>query len=142
MQQFRFPPCLHSRYLCFMPNRPLPSLLLLAGTMWLSGCAYNVESELYPTEVPCDTTDINFYPDVMPIVEDRCVGCHSGGAPAAGLGLTTFEEVQAIGLNGMLLDRVNRSDMDEMLMPPDGPLTDCNLRILAAWVNRGCPEYN
>lgn len=123
-----------------MPNRPLPSLLLLASAMWLSSCAYNVESELYPTEVPCDTTAVSFAGNVLPLVEDRCAGCHSGSSPAAGLELTTYAEIRAIGISGMLSDRVNRSDMDELLMPPDGPLSDCSLRTLAAWVNDGCLE--
>ena len=125
------------------PQRPHPLARVTAGAalaIFLSGCAYNVESELYPTEGPCDTTNVSFANDVLPMVEYRCQSCHGSMNPAAGLSLVTYEEISLIGLNGMLSDRINRAEMDEWVMPPDGPLPNCKRSILDAWVADGCPQ--
>ena len=109
------------------------------AVLW-TGCAYNVEDQLYPEEIPCEAENVSFLGDILPLIEARCTSCHSGPNPTALLDLSTFEDIQMIGLNGQLTNRINLPEMDSELMPPDGPLSECNLTIIEAWVADGCPN--
>lgn len=120
-----------------MRCRPVHALTLIM--LW-TGCAYNLEDELYPEEVPCEAENVSFGGDVFPLIESRCTSCHSGPNPTASLDLSTFESIQMIGLNGQLTNRINLPEMDSELMPPDGPLPECHLTLIDAWVADGCPN--
>lgn len=127
-----------------LPPSPVPSLLkgvlpLMAScAIFGTGCVWHVETELYPTPVPCDTTTVTFQEHVLPIIENNCIDCHSGTSPSAGLDLSNPTTLSAFGLNGSLSDRIQRDPADPLLMPPNGPLNDCNQLILQAWINAGC----
>ena len=50
----------------------------------LLGCTYDVDMPPDPCEI---TTAISYAGDILPILDTHCNGCHSGGAPSAGLDL-------------------------------------------------------
>ena len=113
--------------------------LLLGFSALLSGCYYDVESELYGGQT-CDVSNVGFASDIEPMVSTHCTGCHSGAAPSGGLQLGTYNQISAIALSGSLVDRTHRIAGDALAMPPSGRLSDCQLEKIQNWVYQGAPN--
>jgi hypothetical protein len=96
---------------------------------------------------------IAFNDVVGPILNDRCVSCHSGQKAKGGLRLDRFDLVMKGGNGGAaivpgdptksLVSRyIDLPDDDEKHMPPKGktPVTDDERAILDWWIGAGAPE--
>jgi hypothetical protein len=81
----------------------------------------------------CDTTDVTFSGTVWPIIQNNCMGCHSGGNPSGGFTLTNFTDVSVIASNNKLIQAINGNPQ----MPPTLPLTPCQIRQIEIWVENG-----
>lgn len=104
--------------------------------VWQSGCYYDKEEELYPIS-QCDTTNVTWNNGIRDLIQLECStsGCHVGG----GLGNGVFDSYAAVKAkydNGSLRERV----LVQKNMPPDEPLSDCQLSRMEAWINNGAPE--
>ncbi|MDX1983052.1 MAG: DUF1553 domain-containing protein, partial [Bryobacteraceae bacterium] len=87
-----------------------------------------------------------FERDLHPIFKSRCIQCHGGKTPAAGLSLHTTADVLKGGTNGpvvvegfsersLLIRRVANHTM-----PPPGsgkPLSESEIRAMREWIDRG-----
>jgi len=87
-----------------------------------------------------------FEKDIRPIFQSRCVNCHGGTSPAAGLALTTMSDVLRGGANGPVIieGRSERSllirRVSNLTMPPKGagqPLSEQEVRAIREWIDRG-----
>ena len=89
----------------------------------------------------------DFATQIHPILSARCVPCHSGVKPPAGLSFTSRESALKGGVSGPAF---KPGSADESLlvlkvtgkhgtvMPPTGaPLTDDQVKTLRAWINEG-----
>ena len=56
-----------------------PKFLPLLLALLIGSCYYDVEEELYPS-LECDTADITYTADVLPIIEGNCFSCHNQAA--------------------------------------------------------------
>lgn len=88
-----------------------------------------------------------FTQQVRPILERKCVACHSGGSPQGGLRLTSREAILKGGASG---PAVSLSKPDQSLliaaihhrgrrMPPQGKLPQSQIDTLTRWVRIGLP---
>lgn len=112
-------------------------LALIAVIVGVSSCYYDNVEELYGTS-PCDVTAVSWTADIQPMIQQNCVGCHSGAGASAGLDLSTYTAVKTHSSN--LVNRMNKPNGDPLLMPPSGPLSNCTLNQMDAWVASGAPE--
>ncbi len=102
-----------------------------------SGCEKNVEED----HVDCSAVETYYTENVAPILSSNCIGCHSGTTAAAGLALDSYTSVYSEIKSGNVLDRVNRSSDDNLLMPQYGQkLSTANLDILQNFFDMECSE--
>lgn len=81
-----------------------------------------------------DEAASDFEIDIAPVLEDRCLYCHSEDYAEAGLKL---DEVNPEAPNGRIWDRVrDRVAAGEMPPEDEGPLTDAEREALLNWSNR------
>ncbi len=92
---------------------------------------------------------IDFFQQVQPILESRCISCHSGSKPKGGLRLD--DRVAALkGGRGdgpaivsgkpdesPLLKRVRSAEPGEVMPPKGDPLTPEQVRVLETWIRQG-----
>jgi mono/diheme cytochrome c family protein len=89
---------------------------------------------------------VNYEKDVQPILDNNCIGCHSGSSASAGLSLdsaalvlrgTPNEKVVVPGdvTKSVLIQRI--SDTTGNGMPPEGPLTKQQIATITNWVAQG-----
>ncbi|MCG8327611.1 MAG: hypothetical protein MI974_07995 [Chitinophagales bacterium] len=114
------------------------SVLLLALVL-VAGCYYDVEEELYPT-LECDTENMSYTNDVLPIVQGNCYTCHDQGSNFGGVILEGYESLKTYVDNGRLLGAI-RHESGFSPMPKNAPqLVACNIEKIEAWINAGAPD--
>ena len=101
----------------------------------VSSCYYDNREELYPVNpYDCNTTNLTYDVDIQPIFINSCSvsGCHVTGAELPVL--ETYAQVKAN------LTRIEVRALIEKSMPPAGPLSTCDQKMLAQWIADGAPE--
>ncbi|MDW8354191.1 MAG: PSD1 and planctomycete cytochrome C domain-containing protein [Bryobacterales bacterium] len=90
---------------------------------------------------------VDFLRDVQPVLTSRCLVCHSGDQPQAGLRLHTREEMLRGGVSGpaivpgngrasLLVQKI--SGQKGLRMPPTGPpLPEETIALIRAWIDQG-----
>ena len=109
--------------------------------IYFSGCEKNVEEDQEIKTVDCSAVETYYNENVAPILSSNCIGCHSGATAAVGLPLDSYTSVYSAIKSGNVLNRVNRSSDDNLLMPQYGQkLSTANLDILQNFFNMECSE--
>lgn len=123
--------------------KELPVLLLAflgAVLLMLSSCYKDNEEDLYKnyySQNQCDTSNVSFASDIMPIIQGNCAttGCHVQGGAGPGI---------FVNYNG-LMEKVNSGTFEQRVlidknMPPAAPLSVCQQNLIRAWLNAGAPN--
>ena len=123
--------------MCRSIHSPVLLVTLMTVMSWF-GCTYDVDMPPDPCEV---TTDVSFAGDILPILDTHCNGCHSGGAPSAGLNLTFHSTVAESALEWSLLERLRLPATNIRMMPLGGqPLSECDIVLFESWTSAGAPQ--
>ncbi len=105
----------------------------------MSSCYYDNREELYQNfqQTQCDTSVTTFAAVILPILQDNCAtsGCHVGNNPQSGLDFSTYDDAQLTATDGRLVGRITGSSGP--IMPPGGPLPNCEIEKIKRWVNKG-----
>lgn len=107
-------------------------LIISLVTFLYSSCTFEKST---PLPVGCTTT-MFYQTDIKPIIDAKCVSCHTTGASQGDF--TTYGVVKAKVDNGTFKNRVfTLKDM-----PPGGStqLTEEELGKLKCWVDQGAPN--
>ncbi len=86
------------------------------------------------TAEPAVMPQVDYVNGVKPVVDAYCITCHSGDSPAAGIGLTTYEDVRNQTEHNSLLKRIHSRSMP---MPPTGLISPNERKIISAWAKSG-----
>jgi len=115
----------------------LMSCAIVCFAYMINGCVYNVESELYPAGLVCDSVAISFSADVQPVIVNRCLQCHNASDATAGIVLETYEQVKLIVDAGLIPCVVNHEENCPQ-MPFNSPqLPECQLKAINVWIAEG-----
>ncbi len=101
------------------------------------------------------TAGVDFWKQVQPVLEARCLECHQGGKAKAGLHLDTLAGALKGGESGetvlapghpersQLLQRILSRDPDEQMPPKGQRLSDEESGLISAWIRGGAvwPEF-
>jgi len=133
--------CLYSllRFIKMTKNLTL-LLVLIAIALMVVSCYYDNEEELFPKlSTGCDTTNVTYTKNIVPILSSYCYSCHNN-ANAASFGgnirLESYSDVKAI------LTRLYNSVTHNSAfpMPKNSPmLNDCLILQISIWKNNGAP---
>jgi len=113
-------------------------LFVFTAFVLTTSCAYDNAQDL--VAVPCDTSAVTFSQDISVIITQQCLSCHNDNNATAGLSLEGHEKSSTAALLYTFMNRVERSMGDALLMPPTGPLSDCDQSKLRAWIAEGAPN--
>ncbi|RYD27986.1 MAG: DUF1549 domain-containing protein, partial [Verrucomicrobiaceae bacterium] len=99
---------------------------------------------------------VNFYKEVMPILETKCFSCHQGSKTKGDLKLNTLEHAIKGGKSdgpaitpghadkSSLYDRITQTDEDYIMPPKGDPLSKKEQELIKRWIDEGAnwPELN
>src|SRR5690606_19494125 len=103
------------------PNDPLTPTQIAIIEKWINQGARNNFC------FDCDETVFTFSGAVYPIIQDNCIGCHSGSEPQADVSLTTYEEIEAYATSGTLFGVINHEDGYTPMPYGMAKLSECNI---------------
>jgi len=117
----------------------LPVLTLLCGVIMVS-CSKSNEVELSQGNnggSVCDTVNMTFTANVVPILRANCYSCHGNGNVNAGVTLDSYAGVSTQVQNGNLLAAITHTG-NVTPMPYQLPkLSECDINKIKDWINRG-----
>ena len=86
----------------------------------------------------CDTVDVKFATEILPIMQQYCTTCHSGPGASANVRLNDYAGVQAQALNGQLYGTVEwLNGFKKMPFGASNKIPDCDIKKIKAWVDAG-----
>lgn len=88
----------------------------------------------------CDVSNVTYSGTIAPILQNFCVGCHSGSAPSGGILLNQYNGVAAVALSGQLVGSITSASGYAKMPPAGGSLSSCNIEKITKWVNDGAPN--
>lgn len=91
---------------------------------------------------------VDFYRDVKPLLESRCIDCHRGAKAKGGLRLDSRQAVEKGGSSGPaivpgeksqgeLLSRIQSHDPDVVMPPKGARLSEGEVALLSRWIEEG-----
>ncbi len=81
----------------------------------------------------CDTTNVTFNKDVLPVFETYCLGCHNANNPSGGIDLQNFDNLAVIIDNGSLSGSINFEPGYSPMPKGGNQLGFCERRKIAIW---------
>lgn len=121
-----------------MPPPPYQRLTYdqtLAIAQWILQGAPN-NSCVEPVVV-CETSNMSYANDILPVLQSYCIGCHTGANAGGGVVLNTYAGVKASADNGALLGSIQHNP-DYSPMPKTLPQLDsCTIAQIASWIQAG-----
>jgi uncharacterized membrane protein len=115
-------------------------LAILVVSVVFTACYYDKAELVYPQDGgnTCDTTNMKYVANVVPILSNNCYACHSGTAAAgAGIKLDTYTNLRPWATNGVLLNAISHTGGASPMPKGGSKLSDCNINTIRAWINRG-----
>ncbi len=88
----------------------------------------------------CETNNVSYAQQVLPVITNFCKGCHSGTAPSGGIALTTHAEVQTVALNGRLYGAISWQNGFQRMPQGGNKLPDCTIDQFKSWIDAGAPN--
>ena len=121
-------------------TKTLKTFLFFTVAILVTSCAYNKEQLPSPENggggnAPYNGPIITYTSHVKTIIDNNCIGCHSGGQPP---NLTTYSGVQAQAATGRILARVINGSPS--FMPPSGSLPQADIDTVQFWLDQGFPQ--
>jgi mono/diheme cytochrome c family protein len=109
--------------------------------MIIVSCSKDNEQEVNPPEPgggnTCDTADMKYAANVVPILQSSCYGCHANGNASGGVALGNYASLKTQVDNGNLIGAITHA-AGYTAMPLGGAkLSDCNINKIKAWIARG-----
>ena len=119
-------------------RRILPFLLILsAGALVTSmGCSKQSADKIAP---PCDTTNVSYSNQIVPIMEQYCYGCHGNGntGGSGGINLNTYVNLKFYANNGYLVGNITYASGYPGMPYGKPAMPNCEVNTIIAWVHQG-----
>jgi len=114
---------------------------VLYTVIFLTSCVWDNEEEFYQGSGNCNTIQVSFSDDIVPILANNCYSCHSNlNAPdfTNGFALEDYNDVAA---NAQRVAGAVNHQEGFLPMPQGGSKLDpCSISLIEAWVNAGTPD--
>lgn len=88
----------------------------------------------------CDTAAVTFSGSVKNILNNKCLGCHSGTAASGGINLSVYAVVKAKVDDGRLWGAINQLPGYSPMPKGGSKLSDCEIAQFRKWIAAGAPN--
>jgi len=117
------------------------NLFYLLILVLVSACSWENEETFYPEVENCDTLDVSFTMDIVPVLSNNCFSCHSNAnAPDFGSGIALEDHADVSSSSSLIVAAINHVEGVPSMPKDSDKLDDCTISKIEAWVNDGAPE--
>lgn len=120
------------------PRNPLSTSQINLIAKWILQGA--TDQNCNPLAQECDTTNISYSTYVQPVLQDHCIGCHSGGSPSGNVNLDSYEGIKTVAEDGRLYGVISWMEGFPNMPRGGAKLPDCAIDKIKAWIEAGAVE--
>lgn len=119
-------------------------ILLAAGVagaflLYLSSCSKHNAVELGAGN--CDTTNVSYSNQVVPILVNNCYQCHQGAGASSGVDFSSYSAFKGWAASTPFVIGDLTGAPGFTPMPYGMPrLSDCDINTILAWIHQGTPN--
>ncbi len=113
----------------------IPVIILLG----MNSCYYDVEEELYPT-LECDTNNISYSNDIVPILSTNCYQCHDTANNFGNITMDSHATLLVHVDNGRIEGAINHESGFSAMPQGLNKLLDCEIEKIESWIGDGAPN--
>jgi hypothetical protein len=88
----------------------------------------------------CDTNNYTFSGAVWPIMQNHCIGCHSGSNPGANVVLSNYQQIASIAKDPRFLGAITNTPPYKFMPWIGSPLSECKITQIRKWIEAGTPD--
>lgn len=110
------------------------------ASVFLFGCSKAAQSPAMSAPEKNAVTEVSFEAFIAPVLATKCVPCHSGEQPKAGVLLGSYEEV----MQQVVAGNADESEFYEEIAGPtpsmpkgQPPLPERTVQLIRDWINQG-----
>jgi hypothetical protein len=115
--------------------------MLLTCIISVSSCYYDKEELLYGggNSGPCTDSigTVSYSQKVVPVFQQYCYSCHTGGFPSGGISMGTYTSDKAIGVNGKLYGSIIHASGFSPMPKGMSKMNACQIAIIKKWIDAG-----
>jgi len=118
------------------------SLVLIIGmcSVMMISCYKDNEEDLYPLISDCDTTDMFYATDIVPVISNFCYACH-GSSNYTSLGgnieLEGYGNLKIQVDNGLFSGSIIQDGSASFMPRNANKLNACTISQITAWIEQG-----
>ncbi|HHB79134.1 MAG TPA: hypothetical protein ENK85_07870 [Saprospiraceae bacterium] len=111
--------------------------ILWVSTVMISSCYYDNEETLYPQVRTCVTDSMSYAGDILPILDNSCLSCHSAAANQGGVTIEGYTSVKTYVDNDLLLKSIKHESGVSPMPKNADQLDSCTIAKVEAWILQG-----
>lgn len=112
-------------------------LLIALTLLSTSSCYYDTEEELYPQTQVCKTDSMSYTNNIVPILNNYCISCHSTAANQGGVAMEGYDAVKTYVSNDKFLNSIKHISGTSAMPKNADKLDDCTIKKVEAWIQQG-----
>ena len=85
----------------------------------------------------CDASVFTYSGAIKPMLDTKCVGCHSASSPGGNINLSTYAAVRPLALNGKLYGSIAHQTGFSPMPKNSAKLSDCEITQVQRWIAAG-----
>ena len=102
---------------------------------WINQGAKNLTCN--PNFGTCDSTNVKFSTFIAPLVQNKCLGCHTATSAGGGVVLNSYATIKTSVQSGKFWGSVNHASGFSAMPKGTDKMPQCDLNKIKAWINRG-----
>lgn len=106
----------------------------------LSGCYYDKQEELNPSQVTCNTEGVTYSGKVSSLIQSVCYSCHGNGSSEGNVTLQGHANLKQYADNGKLSGVINHRTGFPPMPQGGSKLSDCDIQVIEKWISDGSPN--
>jgi hypothetical protein len=115
-------------------------LSFITLTLLFPSCYYDNVTDLYPSFVKCDTTNVTYSKTMVPIMTANCNICHNTATASGGIITDTYEGLSATAKDGSLWKGIDQQPGSNPMPKGGNRLSSCDLSMIKTWIDAGAPN--
>ena len=120
-----------------MINRIRVIIAVIIIAAFSFSCRNDSHEGLFPELGICDTTDVSYNNDIVPVMTNNCYSCHSAGSNTSGILLDDYQALSSLIEDGRILGAIQHQE-GYLPMPLNADkLDECSIDKFQAWINQG-----
>lgn len=119
-----------------------PLALVAIFLAFTVSCYYDNEESLYPSlNSACDTTNVTFSGQIVPLLLNNCLSCHSNAtAPGSGNGIALENYADVKARAAAISGSINQTGSHSPMPKNGSKLNACLIIQFDIWVRKGTPN--